>query len=235
MRSEQRRKPALPAPRRTRPARRSLLAGRAKKVWLSLLASMTLVGGGLLLIDVHPAPRTDGLSLPPLVASDAGTADSIESIFRTRVPLSTQRWTGIVVHHSGSPIGSPASIEAEHEAMNFAGLGHHFLIGNGSGMEDGGLHVGYRWLDQLPGAHASGPAGEMHNLHSVSICLIGNGDRRPFTTAQTRQLVQLVAALCHELNIPQDHVYLHRDIVQTSDPGVLFPESEFRRELAQVR
>ena len=61
-----------------------------------------------------------------------------------------------MIHQSGSAYGKPSTIEAEHVAQNLRGLGHHFVIGNGSGMDDGEVHVGYRWLDQLPGAHAAG-------------------------------------------------------------------------------
>jgi hypothetical protein len=190
---------------------------------------MTAVGGLLLLLDERPAPRLDGLSLPPLVAT--GSASDIESIFGTRAPLNRSRWTGIVIHHSGATAGSPASIAAEHEALNFRGLGHQFLIGNGNGMEDGQLYVGFRWMDQLPGAHAGGPQGDAHNLHSISICLVGNGDRRPFTAAQYRRLVELVTALCRELDIPAEAVRLHSEIAPTTDPGQLFHAAEFRRDL----
>jgi N-acetyl-anhydromuramyl-L-alanine amidase AmpD len=192
---------------------------------------MTGVGALLLALDGKPAPRVDGLSLPPL-AAPAGTSD-VEAIFNTRTPVSQTQWTGIVIHHSGSPYGTAATIAREHEAMNFKGLGHHFVIGNGNGMEDGELHVGYRWLDQLPGAHAAGPRGDEHNLHSISICLVGDGDRAPFTPAQLRRLSQLVTALQREFKIPPGHVLLHRDIAQTRDPGAFFPEADLRRSIAR--
>lgn len=222
---------ARAARRRARSRRPSgPLATRAGKVWTALLAAMTTVGGLLLLIDGKPAPRLDGFSLPPLMA--AGVSSSIESVLQTRTPLDTSRWQAIVIHHSGQPVGSPASIEAEHQRLRFRGLGHHFVIGNGSGMEDGQIHVGYRWLDQLPGAHAGGPKGAWYNQHAISICLVGDGDRRNFSKAQMQRLVELVDTLRRELNLPADRVLLHADVAPTTDPGRLFPTAWLRQQLA---
>ncbi|MGE3107233.1 MAG: peptidoglycan recognition family protein [Phycisphaerales bacterium] len=204
---------------------------RTKVVWLSLLGAMTTVGGMLLAVEGRPAPRVDGMSFAPLAA--AGTPNVIESVFRTRTPLDKGRWTGIVIHHSNSPLGNATTIAAEHEAMGLRGLGHHFIIGNGNGMPNGELYVGFRWLEQLPGAHAGGPKGDEHNLHSISICLVGDGNRRSFTGAQYDRLIELTTALCRELDIPPDHVYLHSQIAPTNDPGALFPIAEFRRDIAK--
>jgi hypothetical protein len=218
-------------PNRTRAtsSQRAARARRAKIVWGSLLASMTVVGGLLLALDNQPAPRTDGLSMAPLLA--AGAPDDIEAIFQTWKPLKKGGWQGIVIHHSGAIVGSNETIEAEHQARNFRHLGHHFVIGNGNGMKDGRIHAGYRWMDQLPGAHAGGEQGQFHNLHSISICLVGDGNRRVFTPTQMRRLVDLVSRLCRELDIPRDKVLLHSQIANTNDPGGLFPEVEFREAL----
>lgn len=194
---------------------------------------MTLGCGLLLALESRPVPRSDGLALPALVAAAPG--NSIEAIFRTRSTIEPGRWQGIVIHHSGQTAGSPAGIAREHEARNLRGLGHHFIIGNGAGMDDGELHVAYRWLDQLPGAHAAGPSGDWYNLNSVSICLVGDGNRRPFSDAQIVRLNQLVEALARELKIPHSSIVLHSDVAPVSDPGVLFPSARFQHMLDAVR
>ncbi len=207
------------------------LSHRSKVVWLSLLGAMTGVGGLLLAADGRGgSARADGLALPPLMASAAGP--SIDSVFSTRRPLDKARWQAIVIHHTGQPFGSPATIADEHARLGFRGLGHHFVIGNGSPMDDGELHVGFRWLDQLPGAHAGGEKGDWFNQHAISIALVGNGDRTPFTRNQMARLAQLVKALSRELNIPPERILLHSDLAPTSDPGVLFPAADLRRRLA---
>lgn len=201
---------------------------RAKKVWVAFLASMTLVGELLLMLDGRPVPRVDGLNLSPLAATTWGGGGAVDPVMMTRRPLDKQRWQAIVIHHSGSTVGSQETIEAEHQAQNLKGLGHHFIIGNGKGMDDGQVHIGYRWLDQLPGAHAAGPNGDAYNLHAISICLVGDGNRRPFTASQVSRLTALVESLQREFNIPAQRVLLHSDIAQVQDPGRLFPVESFR-------
>lgn len=197
---------------------------RVRMVWVSFLGAMTLVGGLLLMLDGRPSPRSDGLSLSPLAsATTIGSAGSIDPVTQTRRPIDRQRWQAIVIHHSGSMVGSPASIEKDHRDRDFQGLGHHFIIGNGNGMDDGQVHIGYRWLDQLPGAHAAGQYGKFYNEHAVSICLVGDGNRRTFSQAQLQQLATLVESLRRQLGLGPDRVILHSDVAQVSDPGQLFP------------
>lgn len=206
---------------------------RPQAVWLSLVASMTVVGGALVALDGPRAPRSDGLAL--VAPSRAQGGAGMEAIFRTRAPIDQERWARIVIHDSGAHHGSPDTIAAAHTARNLRGLGYHFVIGNGSGAGDGELFVGYRWLDQLPGAHAGGPEAEWHNQRSIGVCLVGDGDRRPFTPAQIQRLADLVGALSRELGIPPEQVVLHREIAPTSSPGRLFPEAALRERLASAR
>lgn len=209
------------------------IASRAGVVWVALIGSMTLGGGLMWALDGSVAPRMDGVTLPALVAS-AGPA-SIESIFSTRAPMAEKKWNSIVIHHSGSPVGSPATIEAQHKALNFQGLGYHFVIGNGTGTDDGELYVGYRWRDQLPGAHVAGPQGDKLNRTSIGICMVGDGRRKPFTEQQMRRLNQLVISLMDKFDIPADHVYLHSDVAETADPGRFFPVTSFREQLRAAK
>ena len=202
---------------------------RTKVVWVALLGAMTSVGALLFALDGKAGARMDGLSLPALVAP-AGPS-SVEGVFRTRGELDRQRWLSIVVHHSGTASATPESLESQARAAGLKGLGYHFVIGNGRGLDDGEIHVGYRWLDQLPGAHAAGKDADWYNLHSIGICMVGNGDRQQFTPAQTRRLVQLVNALAREFKIPRERIVLHSDIAAVSDPGTFFPGAEFREQI----
>jgi len=159
-----------------------------------------------------------GLALAALETTPAG----IDSIFHTRTPLVEGRWRQIAIHHSGQQMGSAESIGELHQALGYHGLGYHFVIGNGDGVEDGLIQVGYRWMDQLDGEYVP---------RAISICVVGNGDKAPPTAAQMEQLARLVNALQARTGIGADRVVLHSDLAQTTSPGRFFPASRFRTHL----
>jgi hypothetical protein len=198
-------------------------------VWLSLLGAMTCVSGLLLALDGSRAPRLDGLALARPIAASGPSA--IDLVFDTRAPIESGRWDGVVIHHSGGMLGSAADIAASHEARGLHGLGYHFVIGNGRGAGEGEIHVGYRWLDQLPGAHVAGENGGAFNRRYLGICLVGDGDRRPFSETQLARSADLVGALLHKLDLSLDDVLTHRDLAPVSSPGRRFPEAEFRERV----
>lgn len=196
---------------------------RTRLVWASFAGAMTVVTGLLFLMGGRGAGPLTGRSMTALAS--VNTAAGIESVFDVRTPIEESRWDSIVIHHTGEPAGSPASIDSAHRGAGLQGLGYHFVVGNGVQMGDGEIHVGFRWLDQLPGAHVAGPAGSKWNQHSIGIALVGNGDRRPFTESQISRLVALTAELARRLEIPADRIYLHGDLAAVSSPGRYFPAS----------
>ena len=78
-----------------------------------------------------------------------------------------------------------------------------------------------------------GPYADYYNGHAIAICLVGNGDRRPFSPGQVAQLVSLVRRLQRELGIPASAVRLHRDVAGglTTSPGRYFPAAELEQQL----
>ncbi len=200
-------------------------------VWASLVLSMSLVGGGLaMLVDGTAAPS--GLTLSPMVAVAGG---GMESVFRTDEPITPGRWDSIVIYHSASPYGTPTSLESRQRELTRQGMGFHFVIGNGAGMGDGDIHVGYRWMDQGVGLHSLGQSTEVDPRNAVGVCLVGDGNRRPFTRMQVQRLAELVGSLARELGIDPERVYLQSDLAETGSPGRYFPEAQFRELLAGQR
>ncbi len=198
-------------------------------VWVSFVAAMTLVMGAF---SFQGGSRGGFLAtnLQTLEKRSSADAAGKSRVFQIDAPL--HEWSGIVIHHLGEPAGDPQSVHRQHVAWGYQGLGYHFLIGNGNGFGDGVVHAGYRWLEQLPGAHVAGKAGAEHNANSIGICLIGNGDRRTFTDRQIDMLFTLVEQLRVELAIPADRVYLHRDLSDgTTSPGSFFPAARMREHL----
>lgn len=189
---------------------------------------MTVVGGALAWIE---NPTLISSTAPIVSLTNGGNGGQLERIWQTKAPLDRQRWTHIVIDHSGATHGSGDSLTIEHSKRGYQGLGYQFVIGNGSGAEDGSVFVGYRWLEQLPGAHTAGPQGDYLNRRAIGICLIGDGDRKSFTTAQQQRLVDLVRMLQRELEIPDERVLLHRNVAPTSAPGRYFSEARFREQL----
>lgn len=212
----------------SRPAR----AIRTKVVWGVLGIGMTLGIGLLSALDSGNTTRTGGRSLAPLMGIER--AVGMESIFQTSTPIAESRWDSIVIVHSGQPAGSPAEIAQEHKSLGYDGLGFHFVIGNGKRMGDGEIHVGYRWLDQQSGADLSGVDSGFNSSTAIEICLVGDGDRRPFSDEQLYRLAQLVNAISDELGIPQDSIHLHKDLAGTSSPGQFFPSAQFNELLASM-
>ncbi len=196
------------------------------------MVAMTLVVGLLTLQDVGTA---GGGFLVAANLSLLGDQPIDDPVFQTEAELDRQRWTGIVIHHSGEPAGDGETIGRFHVSRGLQGLGYHFIIGNGNGLGDGVTHVGYRWNEQLPGAHVAGALGQVHNQHSIGICLVGNGDRRSFTEAQMSRLISLVQRLQQELRIPADEVYLHQDLAEgVSSPGRFFSGARLQEQLLDL-
>lgn len=184
---------------------------------------LSMTGGGLNL-------GSDGRSITPLVRPGGGSG--LETILSPKAALDRSRWDGIVVHHSATPDATPQSLDRAHRNAGLSQLGYHVVIGNGRRMGDGEIHLGARWLEQLPGAHVAGPNGSRMNRTTIGICLVGDGDRRAFTQSQMIALVDVVRLLQYELGIDADRVRLHRDLAGTTSPGQFFPEAAFRSALA---
>ena len=197
-------------------------ARRTQIVWGSFLVAVVLVVGLLSLGRPGDASAGGYLMTNVSVLGEPPSGPD-DPVFRTDRPLDTDRWTSIVIHHSGAPAGDAESIRRLHESYGYHGLGYHFLVGNGNGLGDGVVHVGYRWTGQLPGVHTSGPQADHYNQHAIGICLIGHGDRRAFSERQLASLLSLVQRLQRELDIPADRVHLQRDLdPATTGPGRFF-------------
>lgn len=192
------------------------------------LAAASLVAVGALSLPGPGHAVGAGQAIWPVRAQDEAGARAPAQVARgpgirpRTAPLDGHRWRAIVVHESGTPAGDMASLERRHFSAGRAGLGFHFVVGNGQGMEDGLVGVGYRWDRQLPGAHAPaswrapGRGGMLDgaglNESAIAICVIGNTERRPWSDRQRHETAQLVRALQRECGIPDEAVHVARDL-----------------------
>lgn len=143
-----------------------------------------------------------------------------------------RKWVYVVIHHSATSSGSVESIHNSHvqrkdqQGLPWLGIGYHFVIGNGSGMEDGEVEATFRWQQQIHGAH-SGSA--VHNSNGIGICLIGNFEDQPPTPKQLAAVTDLVGQLTHQYKIPSRLVIGHNTVKPTACPGKLFPLQDVKR------
>ena len=139
--------------------------------------------------------------------------------------IKQSQWTSISIQQLNQPAGTVERIEREHKRLGLDGLGFHFLIGNGNGIGDGVTHVGYRWLEQL--AAAKPVDAQDWSKGTISICLVGNGDRRPFSDTQIKHLTRLIQRLQIELSIPTDKINL-------DSTGQFFAEARFLGQIYDI-
>jgi hypothetical protein len=193
-------------------------------VWSVFIGAMTLAGGALMLNDDWKAVPAWSLR------------GSVE--IPNQAPIEPGRWQAIVIHHSGSHMGSAEEITRQQQRdWGFPSMGYHFVIGNGNGEHNGSIIEGPRWMLQQSGAHVADrgagaqPDAGWFNENSIGICLIGNGERRAFTDAQMKALMTLVRSLQAKCGIPSSAVFMHSDLVQVASPGVYFPRETFSMAL----
>lgn len=219
---------------------------RSVVVWTAFGASCAAVIALLWALAPARSPRAcSDRPEAPMSAMTRASSSAGPRIAPRDTPIARTRWRAIVIHDSGSPAGDLASIERRHMDAGLSGLGFHFVIGNGQGLEDGQVAAGYRWELQLPGAHVAagmqaprvvrGQPVRMDaaalNTGSIGICLVGNGARRPFTERQVRELASLVRALQAELGIGADAVFFHTELVSGSAGTGHFALAQFRDQL----
>lgn len=219
---------------------------RAAVVWSAFAAASALAVGLLVAVaprtPVHGERAESARTELPLGAFVGATAVERPALAPRDATLERSRWTAIVVHDSGSPAGDLAALDRRHSRAGLAGLGFHFVIGNGQGMEDGAVVAGYRWDRQLAGAHAArgmamrtaGGAtldADALNRNAVAICLVGNAERRAPSDAQLRSLAELVRALQAELGIQGHAVRFRSELGATGGRAGCFPLDRFRAAL----
>ena len=146
----------------------------------------------------------------------------------------SNQWKHIVIHHSGTRVGSAASFDRFHreERRMENGLAYHFLIGNGNGMGDGEIHIGNRWKRQIQGGHLSSYA---LNQTSIGICLVGDFEKARPSRRQMEQLEALIHYLMDHAGVPESRVTTHTLIhpKHTACPGRLFPTSSLKKAISR--
>lgn len=189
-------------------------------VFTSLTGALTLTGG--LLVMMAPDPlRPDAAATLAAVEGP----DPMAAVYGTRVPVAIGRWKYIYVRHSRSASGSAATLARSTPA----GLGDHFVIGNGNGCGDGEIQFGPRWTEQAP-ASPVGTGGSI-DPSCISICLVGDFDHSAPTPSQLYRLTQLINSLQGQLRMAGRCLILLDQPMSPAGVGRHFPKSDFRGQL----
>lgn len=193
-------------------------------VFLSLLVVLTLTS--LLLQAMSRSPMQPDAA-DTLFAY--GVGDSIDSIFRMTVPVQPTHWQYLYIHHTKTANGNALMLGGGPE-----GVADHFIIGNGDGLADGELQISQRWNHQQS---ALSPTGNLVvEPNCVSICMVGDYDRKPPTPMQLGRLGQLVQALQLRCRIPANRVEWLNDATganagSAAGIGRYFPAAAFHDQL----
>ena len=183
------------------------------------------------LIAVLAPGRAAPAAAAPPERDPGGLTALIAGVESSAVP---RAWTQIMLHHSATTAGDVASIDATHRRQRdrlgnpWLGIGYHFVVGNGQQMADGEIQSTFRWLRQLPGAHAGT---QTHNEQAIGICLIGNFDDSAPTDRQIAAVRNLVRFLAQRYAIPRERLLRHLDAQATRCPGRKFPWELVRGDL----
>jgi len=144
------------------------------------------------------------------------------------------KWTAIVIHHSGTKNGNAAIFDKWHkEGNHWEGVGYDFVIGNGTDSGDGEVEVTFRWRKQITGAHCGTP-GNWANKEAIGICLVGDFNKTAPTIRQRQSIVKLVRFLQKRYGISKSRIYGHNTTPGarvTDCPGKKFPMPKLKSML----
>jgi len=210
-----------------KPISARMLSKRTQLVWVAFFFAIPCA----LFVLQAGSTTIEGSVLLTTLASVDERPES-DPIFET--VTSSSAWNSIVIHHLGQPAGDIETVDRDHRDAGLNGFGYHFLIGNGNGLADGAVQIGYRWINQTEGAKPANVPYQEWKSGIISICLIGNGNRRPFTDTQLLHLSHLVQRLQQELAIPASKISLASAIGDVSSPGKYFAEAQFRSQLLDI-
>lgn len=135
-------------------------------------------------------------------------------------------WKYIVLHHSANSTGNYDQIDHEHrKILGYDGCGYHFVIGNGTGSEDGQIEVAQRWVNQKHGVHCRNAKNAEVDEYGIGICFVGDLDKEPPTPRQVAAAKALIAYLSSRYGIARSHVETHAHLAATPTvcPGRHFP------------
>lgn len=168
--------------------------GRAKRIWVALIFSMAGIAGVLSLLDPTAKPGT------PQVLMER---TSRQTLTETKAPPGA--WDRIVLIDTKSPFANGSTLHKQAvELGETKGVGFHFVVGNGKGLDDGRPYACKFWDEQLPASAVYGR--DLADGKTIVIAVAGNTDRERVTPAQSDRVRTLVLDLMRKYGIRPESV-----------------------------
>ncbi len=172
---------------------------RTVKILASLIASMT-IGGGLLMLLDNQTPTAGAFSLAGYTR-----LNSIEKVVLDISPGRKNIWDKIEVSFTGGSsddlavIAQKAGLNAK-EDLNF-----HFLVCSGCSETDGLIRSTQRWNRQRPALQGPNWYG---SRQTIRIMVVGDSEENPASDAQLKRVAGLVSLLARRFEISKDNIAL---------------------------
>lgn len=184
-------------------------------VWATLVGSLACTSA--LLLAIAPEPMRPELP-SPLMAAAPAQSDLTAIVAKDIQP---GRWKYIYVHHSKTPAGDARTLGSP-----TSGLPGHFLVGNGNGLADGQIQIGWRWESQKSAMPPAGVASI--DPACIRITLVGDFDAASPSATQLARTRQLIQALQATARISDDGVLLFSAAGQPAGAGKLTRDALLR-------
>lgn len=170
---------------------------RVVKVLASLVASMTIGAGVLLVLGQRPLPA-GAFSLASY--SDLGPVELAVNDCRSSRP---GRWQRLEVFYSRTAAGNVEQIAALRGLESSEDVNFHFLVCNGRGGEDGQIQTTARWSKQW----SCVPGGSWYGSNeTVRVCVIADDAAAGATDCQMKRTAELVEVLARKYAIGQHRI-----------------------------
>ena len=178
---------------------RQLMAkqSRTSRVFISLVASMTLGALVLMALDSHP------LSAGAFSLASYTRLNSVEEAALKTRAVSMQNWDRIEVHYSRTDSGDIDQLAELHGLSRSGDINYHFVICNGSGGKDGLIEAAEKWQMQRPCLTEGNWYG---SRQTIRICVIGDGFERAPTDSQIKRTAGLVDLLSREFEVSPSQI-----------------------------
>ena len=184
-------------------------------VWATLVGSLATTSA--LLLAIAPEPMRPELPSPLMAAGPA--ASELSAVVGK--DIQPGRWNYIFVHHSKTASGDARSLGSA-----TSGLPCHFLVGNGNGLADGQIQIGWRWESQKSALPPAGVASI--DPACIRITLVGDFDVAGPSATQLSRARQLIQALQATARISDEGVLVFPAVGQPAGAGRLTREALLR-------